>query len=363
MASGPSLHGKLVGKKWRQWRILFSWLPNSLWMVTAATKLTFVPWKKSYEQPRQLIKRQRDMTLPTKVCIVKTVVFPVVMYGCESWTIKKAEHWGIDAFQLCWRKLLSLLDSREIKPVNPKGNQPWIFIGRIMLKLQYLGHLMRSADSLEKTLMLGKIEGRRRRGRQRMRWDGWMSSLTQWTWIWVSSGRWWRTGKPGVLQSMRLQRVGHDLVTEQQQTDRAKIRAPAVLSPQLEGSLTSRDRGKASIPHPALATRHWDKILGELYLRDGVSLLSSSLHLWIMGSALSKATLRILGHQLPLPWLVGQTDSTLEGKLRSFGPATPLSPPVELSRRCHLERSMLLSLPSASEPRFRNFAKRNKQTL
>ena len=106
MASGPSLHGKLVGKKWRQWRILFSWLPNSLWMVTAATKLTFVPWKKSYEQPRQLIKKQRHITLPTKVCIVKTVVFPEVMYGCESWTIKKAEHRGIDAFQLCWRKLL-----------------------------------------------------------------------------------------------------------------------------------------------------------------------------------------------------------------------------------------------------------------
>ena len=89
-----------------------------------------------------------------------------VMYGCESWTIKKAECQRTDAFELsCWRRLLSPLDCNEIQPVHPKGDQSWVFIGLILkLKLQYFGHLMRRADTLEKTLMLGKIEGKRRRG-------------------------------------------------------------------------------------------------------------------------------------------------------------------------------------------------------
>ena len=91
------------------------------------------PWKKSYDKPRQHIKKQsRDITLLTKVCLVKAMVSPVVMYGCESWTIKKAEHWRTDVFELwCWRRLLkSPLDCKEIQPVIPKGNQPWIFIGK-----------------------------------------------------------------------------------------------------------------------------------------------------------------------------------------------------------------------------------------
>ena len=118
----------------------------------------------------------------------------------KSWTIKKAEHQRIDGFELWrWRRLLRVpLNCKEIKLVNPKGNQPWIFIERIdvKVKLQYFGHLMWRADSLEKTLMLGKIEGGRRRGRQRMRWlDGIIESMT---WIRANSGRWWRTGKPGV---------------------------------------------------------------------------------------------------------------------------------------------------------------------
>ena len=92
------------------------------------------------------------------------------------------------------------LDSKEIKPVNHKGNQLRLLIGRTMLKLQYFGHLMWGADSLKKTLVLGKIEGRRRRGDRE--WDGWMASLTQWTWVWANSGRQWRTGKLGMLQSM-----------------------------------------------------------------------------------------------------------------------------------------------------------------
>jgi len=123
------------------------------------------------------ILKSRDITLPTKVHLVKALVFPVVMYGCECWTIKKAEHQRIDAFELwCWRRLLRVpwtakRSSRSIlKETSPKYSLEGLML---KLKLQYLGHLMQRTDSLEKTLMLGKIEGRRRRGWQRMRWlDG-----------------------------------------------------------------------------------------------------------------------------------------------------------------------------------------------
>ena len=122
------------------------------------------------------ILKSRDITLPTKVHLVKTMDFPVVMYGCESWTIKKAEpkNWCFWTFVL-EKTFESPLDCKEIQPVHPKGNQSWVFIGRTdaELKHQSFGHLMWRTDSLEKILRLAKIEGRRRRGRQRMRWvDG-----------------------------------------------------------------------------------------------------------------------------------------------------------------------------------------------
>ena len=127
------------------------------------------------------IFKSRDITLPTKVRLVKAMVFPVVMYGCESWTVKKAEHQRIDVFELwCWRRLLSPLDCKEIQPVHSEGDQPWDFFGRLMLKLklQYFGHLMQRVDSLEKTLMLAGIGGRKRKGQQRMRWlDGITDSM------------------------------------------------------------------------------------------------------------------------------------------------------------------------------------------
>ena len=123
----------------------------------------------------------RDITWPTKVCIVKTMVFSVVIYGYESWTIKKAEHWRVDVFELwCWRWFLNPLHCTEIKPINPKGNQPWIFIGMTDAEAEapVLGHLIWRTDSLRKTLILGKTEGRRRRGWQRMRWlDGITNSM------------------------------------------------------------------------------------------------------------------------------------------------------------------------------------------
>ena len=137
------------------------------------------PWKKSYDQPRQHIKKQR-YSLPTKVCLVKATVFLVVKYGYESWAIKKAEHWRIDAFELwCWRRLLRVpWTARRSNQFILKEISPEYSLEELMLKLQYLGHLMGRTDSLEKTLMLGKIEGRRRRGWQRMRWfDGITDSM------------------------------------------------------------------------------------------------------------------------------------------------------------------------------------------
>ena len=164
------------------------------------------------------ILESRDITLPTKVCLVKAMVFPVVMYGCESWTVKKAECWKIDAFELwCWRILLRVpWTARRSSQSILKEISPGYSLEGLMLKLklQYFGHLMQRVDSLEKTLMLGGIGGRRRRERQRMRWDGWMASPIRWTWVWVNSGSWWWTWRPGMLRFMGSQRVGHDWATE-----------------------------------------------------------------------------------------------------------------------------------------------------
>ena len=138
------------------------------------------------------------------------------MYGCKSWAIKKAECWKIDVFELwCWRRLLRVpwtarrSNQSILKEISTKYSLEGLML---KLKLQYFGHLVQRTDSLEKTLMLGKIEGRKRRGRQRMRWLD--ATTDQWIWVWASSGSWWWTGRPGVLQSIRSQRVGHDWATE-----------------------------------------------------------------------------------------------------------------------------------------------------
>ena len=169
------------------------------------------------------VLKSRDITLPTKVHIVKAMVFLVLMYGCESWTVKKAECWRIDALELwCWRRLLSVPWTARSHQSILKESNPKYSLEELMLKLmlQYFGHLMQRADSLEKTLMLRKIEGRRRRGWQRMRClDGITNSMNM---SLSKSRRWWRTGKPGVLQFMWSQRVKHDLATEQQQTSITK---------------------------------------------------------------------------------------------------------------------------------------------
>ena len=163
-----------MGKQLKQWETWFSWAPKSLQMVTAAMKLRHLLLGRKGITNLDSTLKSRDTTLPIQVCLVKPIVFAVVMYGWGSWTIKKAEHQRIDAFELgCWRKLLRVpwtarrSNQSILKEISPGCSLEGMML---KLKLQYFDHLMLRTDPLEKTLMLGKIEGRRRRGRQRMRW-------------------------------------------------------------------------------------------------------------------------------------------------------------------------------------------------
>ena len=163
------------------------------------------------------IFKSRDITLPTKVHLVKAMVFPVVMYRCESQTIKKSKRQRMDASELwCWRRLLRVpwtarrSNQSILKEISPGCSLKGLML---KLKLQYFGYFMWRVDSLEKTLMLEMTESRRRKGDDRG-WDGWMASPTRWTWVWVNSGSWWWTGRPGLVRFMGSQRVGHDWMTD-----------------------------------------------------------------------------------------------------------------------------------------------------
>ena len=199
---------------------LFSWDPKSLQMVIAAMKLKDTcslegKWPSLLTNLDSIIK-SRDITLPTKVHLVKAMVFPGVRYGCESWTIKKAEHRRIDAFELwCWRRLLrvpwtarrsnqSIL--KEISPGVHWRDWCWSWNSNTLATGQEeLTHLKRPW-CWERLKVGGKGDNRG--------WDGWMTSSTRWTWVWVDSGSWWWTGRPGVLQSMGSQKVRHGWATE-----------------------------------------------------------------------------------------------------------------------------------------------------
>ena len=258
-----------MGKQWKHWQSLFWGAPKSLPMVIAAMKLKdtyswvsciadrcFTIWaaREDLLLGRKVmtnldsILKSRDITLPTKVRLVKAMVFPVVMYGCESWTIRKAEQWRIDAFELwCWTRLLIVpwtarrSNQSILKEISPECSLEGLML---KLKLRYFGHLMWTADSFEKVFVIHHINKLKNKSHMIISidaekafdkiqhpfmiktlqkagiegvdrgWDGWMASLTQWTWVWVNSGSWWWTGRPGVLQFMGLQRVGHNWATE-----------------------------------------------------------------------------------------------------------------------------------------------------
>ena len=178
-------------------------------------KKTLAPWKKSIRNRGSILKC-RDITLLTNVHIVKVMIFPVVMYGCEGWTIKKAEHRRIDAFELWdWKRLLRVpwtarrFNQSILKEISPEYSLQGLML---KLKLQYFDTWCEELTHLKRSwwwewVKVGGEEDDRG-------WDCWMASPTQWTWVWVSSGSWWWTGKSGVLQSMGSPRVGHDRVTE-----------------------------------------------------------------------------------------------------------------------------------------------------
>ena len=187
-------------------------------------KLRRLPLGRKAMTNLESIWKSKDITLPIKFCTVKAIVFPIIVYGCENWDIKNAEHQRIDAFGLwCWGRQFRVpwTARRSNQPILKEINLKYSLEGLILnLKVQYFGHLMQRADSLEKTLTLGKIEGKRR-------WvaEDEIDSITDSmdTCFWANSGRWWRTGKHGMLQFMGKQRVRHSLVTEQQQQWKSKL--------------------------------------------------------------------------------------------------------------------------------------------
>ena len=162
------------------------------------------------------ILKSRDLTLPIKVCLVKAMVYPIAMNGYVSWNIKKAEHWRIDTFDLwCWRRLLHIpWNAKRSNQSILKEISPEYSLGGLMLKLklQYLATWCEELTHWKRPWCWERLkEGGEGDDRG---WDDWIASPTRWTWVWASSGSWWWTGKPGMLQSMGLQRVGHDWATE-----------------------------------------------------------------------------------------------------------------------------------------------------
>ena len=202
---------------WIQWQILFSWASKSTadWDCSREIKRHLLLGRKAMTNLDSILK-SRNITLPTKVCIVKPMIFPVIMYRCERWTIKKAECWKTEAFKLCWRRLLRdpwtvrRWNQSILKGISPEFHwKDWCWswsCSTLAIWCEESIHWKR--PWCWERLRAGGEGGDRG-------WDDWMTSLTQWTWVWANSRRWWRTEKPGMLQSLGSQRVGHDWVTEQ----------------------------------------------------------------------------------------------------------------------------------------------------
>ena len=214
----------MLGRLWRTGNLLHCWWECNLlqllwkivWRVLTKNNNRATIWSRN-PSPEYI---QRKLKFG-KIHVPLVVMWDDYHERCETWTIKKAEHQRTDAFELCyWRRLLRVpwtarrSNQSILKEIDPEYSLQGLML---KLKLQYFGHLMRRVDSLEKTLMLGKIEGRRREGDDRG-WDGWMASLIQWTWTWANSGRCWGTGRTCMLQSMGVTRVEHNLATEHKHT-------------------------------------------------------------------------------------------------------------------------------------------------
>ena len=169
------------------------------------------------------IFQSRDITLPTKVCLVKAMVFPVVMYGCESWTVKKAERWRIDAFELwCWRRLLRVPGLQGDLTSPSQRRSVLGILWKDWCWSWNANTLAISCEDLTHWKRLWCWEGLGSGGEGDNRgWDGWMASWTRWTWVWVNSGSWGWTGRPGMLWFMGSQRVGHDWATELNWTEKS----------------------------------------------------------------------------------------------------------------------------------------------
>ena len=199
-----------MGKQWKQWLTLFFWVPKSLQMVTAAMKLKDTPWKESYDQPRQHIKKQRHYFAKkgssSQGCgLSSRHIWMWVLDYKKSWVLK------FDAFGLwCWWRLLWVCWTARrsiLKEISHECSLEGMILN---LKLQYFGHLLRGADHLKIPWFWERL----RAGGEGddWCWDGWMASLTQWTWVWVNSGCLWWTGRPDVPPSLRSQRVGDELI-------------------------------------------------------------------------------------------------------------------------------------------------------
>ena len=212
-----------MGKQWKQWQTLFFGISKIAAYVDCSHEIKrFLLLTRKVMTNLDSILKRIDITLSTKVLLVKVMIFPVVMYGCESWTVKKAEHWRIDAFELwCWRRLLRIpWTARRSNQSIVKEISPEYSLEELMLKLNSnpLATWCKELTHWKRTWCRERLNIRREKGSTEDEMVGWLHQF-KWIWVWASFRSWWWTGKPGMLQSMGSQRVGHDWQTKLNWTD------------------------------------------------------------------------------------------------------------------------------------------------